>query len=110
MDQGVITLLVQQTQQTKLAFAGSSNSKTTTRKKLDTQVLKNTEDPRYMTDEESDDDRKGGRKTFPLLLRLLKPCQTMEGEGTHRRSHNKGQANVEASSLVPDESEWETWA
>jgi hypothetical protein len=43
-------------------------------KKPDTKALHDTEDSDYITDGESDDGRKGGKKIFPLLLRISKPC------------------------------------
>jgi hypothetical protein len=43
-------------------------------KKPDTKALHDTKDSDYITDGESDDGRKGGKKIFPLLLRISKPC------------------------------------
>jgi hypothetical protein len=66
-----------QTHQTTLFQSSnpvSSASERPTIKKPDTKVLADTADDAYETDEESDDGRRGGRKLFPLLLRITKPC------------------------------------
>ena len=44
-------------------------------RKLETKVLPGTEDVDYSDDEESDDGRRGGRRMFPLLLEITKPCR-----------------------------------
>ncbi|KAI9511692.1 hypothetical protein F5148DRAFT_974765, partial [Russula earlei] len=46
-------------------------------KKPDTKALHDTEDSDYITDDESDDGRKGGKKIFPLLLRISRPCHAI---------------------------------
>ncbi|KAI9449559.1 hypothetical protein F5148DRAFT_1247127 [Russula earlei] len=46
-------------------------------KKPDTKALHDTEDSDYITDDESDDGCKGGKKIFPLLLRISRPCHAI---------------------------------
>ncbi|KAJ7079037.1 hypothetical protein C8R43DRAFT_1092890 [Mycena crocata] len=43
-------------------------------KKPDTKILVGTDDPAYPPADEDTDDRSGGRKLDPLLLRISKPC------------------------------------
>ena len=52
--------------------------------KLDTKVLEGTEDSDYSSDEESVDDRRGGRKILGLLKEVSKPC--------HRKGETKKMA------------------
>jgi hypothetical protein len=46
-------------------------------KKPNTKALHDTEDSDYITDDESDDGRKGGKEIFPLLLRISRPCHAI---------------------------------
>ncbi|KAI9432159.1 hypothetical protein F5148DRAFT_1270460 [Russula earlei] len=46
-------------------------------KKPDTKALHDTEDSDYITDDESDNGCKGGKKIFPLLLRISRPCHAI---------------------------------
>ncbi|KAI9439376.1 hypothetical protein F5148DRAFT_1352747 [Russula earlei] len=46
-------------------------------KKPDTKALHDTEDSDYITDDESDNGRKGGKKILPLLLRISRPCHAI---------------------------------
>ncbi|KAI9448662.1 hypothetical protein F5148DRAFT_1278106 [Russula earlei] len=46
-------------------------------KKPDTKALHDTEDSDYITNDESDDGCKGGKKIFPLLLRISRPCHAI---------------------------------
>ncbi|KJA16151.1 hypothetical protein HYPSUDRAFT_71581 [Hypholoma sublateritium FD-334 SS-4] len=52
-------------------------------KKTATKVLVGTKDPKYSSDDESEDDRAGGRTTFPLLLKISKICH-LRGESRKR--------------------------
>ncbi|KAF8151625.1 ribonuclease H-like domain-containing protein [Crassisporium funariophilum] len=69
-------------QQTKLlessgsktkSFSGSSGPGTL--RKLETKKLAGTEDSNYSSEEELDDERKGGRKMLALLKDVSKPCR-----------------------------------
>ncbi|KAI9452027.1 hypothetical protein F5148DRAFT_1277633 [Russula earlei] len=46
-------------------------------KKPDTKALHNIEDSDYITDDESNNGCKGGKKIFPLLLRISRPCHAI---------------------------------
>jgi hypothetical protein len=46
-------------------------------KKPDTKALHDTEDSDYITGNESDDGCKGGKKIFPLLPRISRPCHAI---------------------------------
>ena len=68
-------------QQTKLFESAESKSRSTSSlsglgmsKKLETKKLAGTEDSDYSLEDESDDERKGGRKLLPLLKYVSKPC------------------------------------
>ena len=49
-------------------------------KKPDTKVLSSTHDERYLSSDEASDSRDGGRKTLPLLLKVSRNCQTVDGK------------------------------
>ena len=75
-------------QQTKLFESAESKSRPTsslsglgTSKKLETKKLAGTKDSDYSSEDESDDERKGGRKLLPLLKYVSKPC--------HRKGETK---------------------
>ena len=57
--------------------SSSQDSVRKTHKKPETKALHNTDDSDYITDDESDDGRKGGKKIFPLLLRISTPCHAI---------------------------------
>lgn len=73
--------LVQKTHQTTIdglpVASSSQDSVRKTHKKPKTKALHNTDDSDYITDDESDDGCKGGKKIFPLLLRISTPCHAI---------------------------------
>ncbi|KAG6874765.1 hypothetical protein C0992_006641, partial [Termitomyces sp. T32_za158] len=54
--------------------------KTKVYKKPETKVLNSQEDPNYIDTDESDDERKGGRKIFPLLKKITRPCHAVNDQ------------------------------
>jgi hypothetical protein len=49
-------------------------------KKPETKILVNTEDPVFTPADEDGDERLGGRKLDPLLLKISKPCLNTDGK------------------------------
>jgi hypothetical protein len=79
----------------------SSASRQGTLRKLETKKLAGTEDSDYSSEDESDDDRKGGQKLLPLLMNVSKPCHR-KGE-TKKIAHcigSKGKSHIEHNDLV----------
>lgn len=55
--------------------ASSSGKAKQVASKLATKALEGTEDGAYSSEEESDDERRGGRKILGLLKEVSKPCR-----------------------------------
>jgi len=91
-----------QTKATKLFESSKSSSGPSGfGKKLETKALKGAEDDEYLSEEESDDKRKGGRRILPLLKKVSKPCHR-KGE-TKKIVHciaSKGKSQVISQQLL----------
>jgi len=72
--------LIQKTHKTTIdglpVASSSQDSIRKTHKKPKTKALHNTDDSNYITDDESDDGHKGGKKIFPLF-RISMPCHAI---------------------------------